>query len=210
MDYVPKLFANRLPQSIANMNIPQNIPNQNGNISLANIRSPNVPLSKPTPLPSASTGPPTGRAKWGPPVWTLFHSLAEKVRPEYFSAIRMDILNMIHSICVNLPCPECATHATKYMDSLNFNLITTKEDLKNMLFHFHNSVNLRKGTPAFDYSELNTKYSAANIYIVIQKFMEVFAVKNYSIRMISNDFHKNRAIVQIKKWFVKNIQYFDN
>jgi hypothetical protein len=208
--YIPSQFANRLPQSVNNIAIPQNFPNQNviSDVNLGTYRK-NLPQKENAPLPSAANGPLTGRAKWGPPIWTLFHTLAEKIKPEYFSAIRTDLLNVIYSICTNLPCPECAKHAMQHLNSLNFNTISTKDDLKNMLFRFHNSVNLRKGTAVFDYSELSSKYSTMNTSMVIYKFMEVFATKNYNVQLISNDFHKNRAVAHMQKWFAQNIQCFE-
>jgi hypothetical protein len=112
-------------------------------------------------------------------------------------------------ICVNLPCPDCANHATEYMKGVNFNVIQTKDDVKNMLFRFHNSVNARRGVPLFDYAELTPKYFAANTSVVIQTFMEVFAKKNYSVQLMANDFHKTRTITEIKQWLANYLQYFD-
>lgn len=153
--------------------------------------------------------PPTGKMRWGPPIWTFFHTLAEKIKPDQFAACKKELLDQIYSICSNLPCPDCANHATQYMNSINFNTIQTKEDLKNMLFRFHNSVNIRKGTPVFDYAELDAKYSAANTSVVIQNFVDVFAKRNYSVRMIANDFHKQRIVQLWKTWMVNNIHRFE-
>jgi hypothetical protein len=149
------------------------------------------------------------KMKWGEPTWFLFHTLAYKVKDEYFRDIRVELLNNIYSICVNLPCPLCANHAREYMNKINFNSITNKEDLKSLLFHFHNEVNKKKNYSQFPYSELDDKYSKAITINIIQNFMGHFEEKNKSPNMISNDFHRKRLINTLKDWFNKNIQYFD-
>lgn len=146
--------------------------------------------------------------KWGEPTWFLFHTLAEKVKEENFQQIRKELLDVIYTICVNLPCPTCATHATQYMNGINFNTIQTKQQLKDMLFSFHNTVNGRKQYPLFDYSELDAKYSSANTINIIQNFMVHFQDKHSSIHMIANDMHRARIATILKKWFNENIVYF--
>jgi hypothetical protein len=60
------------------------------------------------------------KMKWGEPIWNLFHVLAEKVKEETFANIREELLNIIYTICANLPCPDCANHATTYMNNINY------------------------------------------------------------------------------------------
>jgi len=146
---------------------------------------------------------------WGEPIWFLFHTMAEKVKSESFSIIRKELLDTIYAICKNLPCPTCAEHASTYLNSINFNTIKTKEELKQMLFDFHNEVNQKKGFPIFSYSELNDKYSKAITVNIIQNFMIRFKDKHKSIRMIANDFHRSNLVIVLKDWFTKNIVYFD-
>ena len=149
------------------------------------------------------------KMKWGEPTWFLFHTMAEKIKDEYFPAMRLNIFNTISLICNNLPCPDCANHASEYMKKLNPNSIRTKEDLKLMLFQFHNVVNQRKGYPAFSVDNLDTKYSSAITLNIIQNFMFFFQDKHYSIRMIANDMHRKRIAELLKTWFNDNMQYFD-
>jgi len=208
-------FANRLPQGVATIPVPNNFQGQyfaNSNIGtyrrVGQVTARPPPAATPS-IPPPQNGPPTGKLRWGPPIWELFHTLAEKIKPEHFTALKSGILNSIYSICANLPCPDCANHATQYLNGINFNVIKTKDDLKNMLFRFHNSVNLRKGAPAFDYAELTPKYSSANTSIIIQKFMDVFAKKSYNIRMIADDFQRNRVIGQLKQWLSNHLQFFE-
>ena len=148
------------------------------------------------------------KMKWGEPTWFLLHTLAEKVKAESFSEIRVKILNIIYTICTNLPCPDCSNHAKTFLDGVNFNTIQTKDQLKNLLFNFHNTVNKRKGFAIFNYKDLDEKYANAVTINIIYNFVKFFNPKNYSIRMIANDFHRNRITEIIKNWFNDNLKYF--
>lgn len=156
------------------------------------------------------TQPPKKGMKWGEPTWLLFHTLAEKVKPEKFAMIRTELLNTIYTICTTLPCPECAKHATKYMNSINFNAVQTKEQLKDVLFTFHNEVNKRKNYPLFPRTMLESKYAATNTVIVIQNFMMHYEDKHSTaFRMIADDFHRKRISTQLKHWFTANLFSFN-
>jgi hypothetical protein len=149
------------------------------------------------------------KMKWGEPTWFLFHTIAEKVKEENFTDIRLEIINNIVSICHNLPCPKCAKHAVEYMNKINFNNIQSKEDLKKMLFVFHNTVNQRKNYPLFEYSQLEEKYSKANTINIIQHFINLYNVKDFNVNMINANMHRDMTVSKLKAWFSKNIQYFN-
>jgi len=172
------------------------------------VPSPAV-LSKTQPVDNQPVVLSVKKMRWGEPTWFLFHTLAHKLNDESFDLKKMDLLNVISSICSNLPCPDCANHASEYMKNINFYAIKTKQDLKNMLFQFHNVVNQRKGLTLFPIDDLDPKYSTANTKTIIQNFMYFFQDKHYSIRMIANDMYRAKIIVKLKGWFNDNIQYFD-
>lgn len=154
--------------------------------------------------------PPTQKKmKWGEPTWYLLHCLAEKVREEYFYSMREELLNVIYSICSNLPCPDCAKHASDYLNSINYKLIQSKEQLKNVLFQFHNNVNIKKNMPVFPRDQLEQKYRDMPFISTIYIFMEHFQDKHKSIRMIANDFYRARLSDNLKAWFNANITKFN-
>lgn len=153
--------------------------------------------------------PTTKKMKWGEPTWFLFHTLAEKVKEESFFKIRVELLNTIYTICANLPCPDCAEHASSYMNGINFKTIQTKDQLKQMLYSFHNTINAKKGFSQFPLNQLDMKYSNMDLIKIIYNFMPYFQDKSKSIRMIANDFHRSRIAEELKKWFNTNIKYFD-
>lgn len=145
---------------------------------------------------------------WGKPTWYFFHTLAEKVRPEEFSNVRQELLDIIYSICVNLPCPDCANHARTYLDKINFNTIQTRDDLKNMLFVFHNTVNQRKGYDIFTIEQLDELYGNANTANIINHFLTTYLKKNSSPRMIANELFRRRIVNKARDWLNSNSNIF--
>ena len=149
---------------------------------------------------------------WGEPTWFLLHSLAEKIKPEHFAnnTTRQDVLNVIYTICTNLPCPECSEHAKKYLtQTVGYTAIRTKDELKNMLFAFHNYVNQRKRYPIFSRDELDEKYARANIKKIIYNFLIHYQEGSKNPNMISNELFRARIISQLMDWFKSNLNLFD-
>jgi hypothetical protein len=152
--------------------------------------------------------PPKKTMLWGEPTWFFFHAIAEKVKPEAFSSIRQELLNICFTICNNLPCPNCAAHATQYMKSVNFSAIQTKEQFKMLFFNFHNEVNKRKGYPQFPLAELGPKYSNANLIGIITNFLFHFEEKQRGTRLIVHSMHRDRVAAHAKVWLAKNMDKF--
>ena len=146
---------------------------------------------------------------WGEPIWFLFHTLAHKVKEKSFHLIKDELLNIIFLICNNLPCPDCANHATRYLQGVNFDTIATKEQLKEMLFNFHNSVNMRKGLPIFPREQLDERYNTAITVNIINNFYYNFDKSSHNQKMAANGFHRTRTIQRMKTWIAKHIYYFD-
>jgi sarcosine oxidase delta subunit len=147
---------------------------------------------------------------WGEPTWFLLHTLAEKVKPEFFPQIRESLLNLIYSVCSCLPCPECAEHAKKYlMTTGKIRQIRTQEDLKMMLFEFHNYVNMRKKYAAFSVDELREKYARANTTNIIRNFIAHFQEKSNNPNLLSAELYRHRVLTQMTEWFQDNIHFFN-
>jgi len=189
------------------LNASQNVPNGRSNME-NKVITPNVfQMRRSIPVQSIEIKPQEVEIKrmiWGPAIWFLFHTLAEKIRDELFSSIKVELLNNIYAISVNLPCPMCATHAKEYLDKINFNRIQSKDDLKNMLFQFHNDVNKRINLPIFSREELDEKYSKANTINIIH-----FQDKYRSPKLIASDLQRKRISILLKDWFYRNISNFN-
>ena len=153
--------------------------------------------------------PESSKMVWGEPTWFLFHTLSQKIREYHFQEVRVELLDIIYKICVSLPCPICATHAKQFLDGINFNTIQSKQQLQQLLFHFHNTINEKKSITTFSYSDLEVKYSKAVTINIINNFLGVFMKKSKNIRLLSDDLQRSRLIVYLKNWFQNHIGMFD-
>ena len=56
---------------------------------------------------------------------------------------------------------------------------------------------------------LNTKYSAANTVNIIHNFMPHFEDRTVNMRLIADNLHRSRVVLQLKAWFNQNIGCFE-
>ena len=181
--------------------------NNNGVVMPMSFR---VPVLKLPPVveivPEAST---KKQMVWGEPTWFFLHTIAEKVKNESFGIVRFELLKHIYNVCTNLPCPYCSAHAKIYLNSINFNTISTKEELKYMLFAFHNAVNARKHNPVFPIEDLDTKYSKANTRNIFKHFITHFNDTYRSPGMIADDLFRKQLSKSLVEWFNSNSIHFE-
>lgn len=147
------------------------------------------------------------RMTWGPPTWTLLHVIPEKVNPDKFITYKDSIIRLIVTICSNLPCPTCSQHANEYMKKVNFISIKTPEDLKKMLFVFHNSVNQRKSYAQYSYDDMS-KYVGLDFTTVVNEFMTHFQKKNYAPNLMAQQIYRQKQVEIVKTWFIENSHIF--
>jgi len=152
--------------------------------------------------------PPEVKLKWGRPIWTFFHLLAHKVKDSDFAVIRLELLNTIFSICTVLPCPVCSEHAKRYLQTINFNNIRTKQELKVMICNFHNEVNKRKGYPIFNADQLDETYDGMSFVDSINSFVFHFEDKHRSAKLMADDMMRAKIAVVVKNWIKQNIYHF--
>lgn len=132
---------------------------------------------------------------WGTYTWILFHWIAENIKDNFFDNERKKILQLIGSICNNLPCPNCREHAIEYIKSYPFTYIKTRTDLKNYIYHFHNVVNMRSKKPYFPYSILD-KYKIVNTRLLFDSWNHHFT---YSNDIQRHDFMAKKHLATVKK-----------
>lgn len=146
---------------------------------------------------------------WGNATWYLFHTLAYKLKPEFRSEVPI-IFNHIKTICDNLPCPNCQSHATKFLANVNTQLIvSSQENLINFLHAFHNNVNKRIGNKEFSKIEHDNVYSKAITYNVIKYFLSIMDQNIHNEKLMMLSFHRKRAVNVLKEYFTKNIHKFN-
>lgn len=146
---------------------------------------------------------------WGAPVWCFLHTFAEKIKDSEFVNIKGELFEIIVKVCNNLPCPECARHATEYMQNINFNNISSKKELKLMLYTFHNSVNKRKNYKEYPLIELDQKYGSQNTIEVFNKFAVNLEYKRNYVHLILGEQQRRKVINVIKQWLIDNLHRFD-
>lgn len=168
------------------------------------------PMKVEQPKPTVDSSPKDHKIKtWGPYIWFMLHTLAEKINKDSFYLLKSDLLRHIYNICTNLPCPSCSTHSKEYLQKIDMTKIQTKEDLKLMLMTFHNSVNKRLRKPDFSYQQLNDKYKTANFNHIITSFFFFFEDKHKTVNMLSNDMFTKRISNNIRTWLNENKQHFE-
>jgi hypothetical protein len=143
---------------------------------------------------------------WGPPIWTFFHTLAENINEERFLNIKPSLFFFIKRICNYLPCPDCSHHASYFLAKVNINKIMTKNDFKNMLYVFHNTVNKRKKKPFFNHANLE-KYKKYNVGSTFNHFASVYHTKG-NMNLIAESFQRKILLSELKTWLIKNYKYF--
>lgn len=148
-----------------------------------------------------------GSNKWGPNIWFFFHTLAEKIKEDQFEQYKYQLVGVIKNICRALPCPDCSQHATTFWRKVNENGIRNKNDLRNLLFIFHNKVNLRTNKPLYPKEKLDI-YKSNNVITAYNYFIKVYHTKG-NMKLIGDSFQRNLIMKDTKEWLMKNIHLFD-
>ena len=143
---------------------------------------------------------------WGPPIWTLFHILAEKINEADYNKLLPQLLGFIKRICAFLPCPECSQHATHFLGKISLSQIQTKTDFKNMLYLFHNMVNSRKKKQLFNYTNINN-YKNIPIVPALNNFIAVYNTKG-NMKLLAESFQRKLIIKDLRQWLTLNINSF--
>lgn len=131
---------------------------------------------------------------WGNATWYLFHTLVQKIKPEYAATELPVLYDHIESICNNLPCPDCLEHARATMLRANKKLIvSSKENFINFLWSFHNSVNQRSGKPFYPKESLEM-YNRAITPNVINHFIYVMSQSANNANLMLASFHRSMFI----------------
>lgn len=136
---------------------------------------------------------------WGPPIWTLFHTLIEKMNPYAYPQVIGSMFGMFIRICRVLPCPECSKDASNFLAKIKLSDYKNKDEFRNMLYLFHNWVNAKTRKPLYNYSELN-KYSDLNMVFVINNFIAKYNTKG-NMNLLAESFQRRFVIKDLIKWF---------
>jgi hypothetical protein len=145
---------------------------------------------------------------WGPAVWTLFHTLIEKLNTDAYAFVINSMFNIIVRICKYLPCPDCSNDASNFLAKINLNNIKTKTEFKNMIYLFHNWVNVKKKKQLYNFTDLN-KYANLNLVNVINNFIKHYHTKG-NMNLIAESFQRSLIIKDFLKWIKYYSKAFSN
>ena len=147
---------------------------------------------------------------WASPTWMLFHTLAEKIKYEYYNETKEELIELIISISCNLPCPQCSSHSKEYFKKIkkNKNIADKKEDLIKLLYDFHNNVNIRLNKPVFNFENIHT-YKNSNTIQVVNTFINRYTISNNRSHLFHRALTAKHIIMNMINWFNKNIYKFD-
>lgn len=148
---------------------------------------------------------------WGNSTWTLLHTIAARINEDSYILLKNQLHGLFVNICVNLPCPECASHSGNFTKIVRLETIQTKQLFESMLFQFHNNVNKRINKPQYKVEDL-VKYKQYNLGIVMQHFINQYA-KRYSSSLVSGiqSTERNRKNIaySVAKWVRNNWHHFN-
>jgi hypothetical protein len=135
---------------------------------------------------------------WGPPTWTMLHILAEKINEADYPRLSAQLFALIKRICAVLPCPECSQHSTTFLNKIKPSNISTKRDLINMLYIFHNMVNVKKKKPLFNYENM-AKYKQITIQHAYRNFISVYNTRG-NMKMLAETFQRQIVVRDLRTW----------
>lgn len=146
---------------------------------------------------------------WGNAVWFLFHTLAEKLKPEFKDELPI-LVSHIASICSHLPCPDCQQHATATMSKANKTAISeTKEALIDFLWKFHNNVNYITKNKFYKKEDLD-KYKTANTYAIVNNFITIMTAAANNDKAMLYSFHRKMYMKTFIEYINKNFNKYNS
>jgi hypothetical protein len=143
-----------------------------------------------------------GISVWGPHTWTMLHTLAAKIKESDHPRLVGQHFAHIKRICAALPCPECSQHATAFLNTIKPSTISTKQDFINMLYLFHNMVNVRKKKPLFNHLNLN-KYKTISLPQAYKNFVSVYHTRG-NMKMLAETFQRQLVVRDLRTWLNTN------
>ena len=143
------------------------------------------------------------KKEWGNATWFMFHTLAEKLKPEY-SSEASELFRQIKLLCSNLPCPYCSEHAMQSLNSANTKNINNRENLIEFLWQFHNRVNNHTGKSSFDREKCDQKYKLAITKIIVSNFVNVFSMNARNDKAMMHSYRRKLSTREFEKYIYSN------
>ena len=149
----------------------------------------------------------SGTKSWGTPTWIFFHTIFANMSERIFQTHKEELLHFIGTLLQLLPCPVCASHATKYVKKNPLSKIVSVSAGEDYFFRFHNQVNIDLGKSR-QHSSILFSYkgrSMRNSYNEMVK--KVFFPKAFT-RNILLSHHRNNLYASFKSYLTKHPEIF--
>ncbi len=149
-------------------------------------------------------------ATWGRITWIFFHAFAEKIDATFFEKNIDACLNIITTICQNLPCPICTVHANTFLRKYKIKqLVKTKDDFKRYLFSFHNHANVitKKASPKIDILSI---YERAVLDRVTLAFVKTYNNRSPFTRAYADKMSRSNVAKDTMNFLKQNYKFFSN
>ena len=146
---------------------------------------------------------------FGPGYWISWHLKAYKANTY---EKKVEVSRSIVIDVSNLPCMTCRKDALDYIRKNQLMSIVNDKDPLSIFkwtINFHNHVNRKLNKPIFELSELDNKYSKANIKAIYNNFFIIFASNSNTPQLMSAAFHRQHNLPKIKIALDKIISKFD-
>ncbi len=107
-------------------------------------------------------------SEWGPLVWKILHTLAEKAGKQTNEIMKVDEMRiwplLLKTLIPIIPCEECRDHAANYIKQVPFELPGSYPAwslyIRTYFYTFHENVNTRLEKPSFPFSSLAETYKS--------------------------------------------------
>ena len=148
------------------------------------------------------------KAEWGPIVWKALHCITLKIKDEVFEKEKNNIIKIISNICSNLPCPQCASHASGFINKYKIKNVKNKDELIKYVFLMHNNVNKRLKKKIYNFDEIEI-YNNYDIKTVLGDYYRMNVNLRTTERMMLHNYHRRAFISEFYNYFNRNITNFD-
>jgi hypothetical protein len=141
--------------------------------------------------------------EWGIPIWIFLHSLAAQIDPAVYAQEKANLFSHIKNVFALLPCPDCAKHASTAISLVTLNSIQTRDDFKQMLWSFHNSVNARTRKPIYPYASLAI-YEKCNLRILYGFFLRELKKPSNNSKLMMDSMARRNMLAKFETWLQAN------
>ena len=148
------------------------------------------------------------KAEWGPLVWKVLHCMTIKIKDEEFQNERENIIQMISGICSNLPCPQCATHASGLIKKHKLRDVKSKIDIIKFIYLMHNQVNKRLKKQIYSFEKIE-EYEHFNMKSLLNDYYNMNLKAKYNEKMMLHSYHRKTFMKKFCDYFRNNISKFN-